>query len=181
MPRCQSQSKRSDSTCTGSSKTLGRGLGPLRKHWQPFSSQRSSGGPRRLNCKTCLTLPVRQAELDIPKLAKKAVDGYRVLLACTKSLTESLLNHTDLDAAAYNSSVEEARAQMRKTKALLGLADLQLLCKSKVPFVSQQMKRSKETGAWLNNLPNTLNGTVDTIFRIEIPNCVSVRRPFSLF
>jgi hypothetical protein len=141
-------------------KDVGARFGPIEEALATVFLPALLGGVRRLNYKTCLTLPVRQAELDIPKLAKKAVDGYRISLACTNSLTESLLNHTDLDAAAYNSTIKEARARMRKMKALLGLADHQLLCNAKVPFVSRRMKRSKEAGVWLNNLPNTLNSTV---------------------
>ena len=45
-------------------------------------------------------------------------------------------------------------------KALRGLSGLQTMCNAERKFVSRRMGRSKETGAWLNSLPNTLNGTV---------------------
>ena len=58
--------------------------------------------------------------------AKKAGDGYRESVACTKILTESLLNRSDLDTVGYNSSITAARSQkMHKARALLGLAELQ--------------------------------------------------------
>ena len=89
------------------------------------------------------------------------MDGYRVSIVCTKTLTESLLDHSDLETVAYTSSVvKEARVQMRKARTLLGLAELQMLCNVKQPVVSRRMKRAKETGGWLNTLPNSLNGTV---------------------
>ena len=88
------------------------------------------------------------------------MDGYRASLEATKALTASLLARTDLDAAGYASTVKEARSRTRKTKALRGLSDLKTLCNAKDKFVSRRMMRSKETGGWLNNLPNTLNGTV---------------------
>ena len=37
---------------------------------------------------------------------------------------------------------------------------LKTLCNAKPKLVSRRMMRAKETGAWLNNLPNTLNDTV---------------------
>ena len=51
---------------------------------------------------------------------------------------------------------------MRKTKALRGLSALKTLCNAEDQHASRRMVRAKETGAWLNSLPNTLNGTVLT-------------------
>jgi hypothetical protein len=108
-----------------------------------------------------LALPVLKAGLGIPNPAKKAADGYRASIACTKTLTESLLDRSDLDTVAYNSSVTEARTQMRKARTLLGLAELQMLCNTEEPVISRRMKRAKDNGeGWLNTLPNSLNGTV---------------------
>jgi hypothetical protein len=106
------------------------------------------------------TLLVRQAGLNIPNPAKKAGDGYRASLEYTKALTASLLARTDLDAIGYADSVKEARTRTRKMKALRGLFDLMTLCKAEDRYASRRMVRSKETEAWLNSLPNTLNGTV---------------------
>ena len=108
-----------------------------------------------------LALPVCQAGLGIPNPAKKAADGYRASIACTKTLTQSLLDRSDLDTVAYNSSVTDARTQMRKARrALLGLAELQMLCNAEEPVVSRRMKRAKDTDGRLNTLPNSLNCTV---------------------
>ena len=106
------------------------------------------------------TLPVRQAGLNLPDPAKRAVDGYRASLECTKALAASLIARSDLDAVGCAAIVTEARSQTRKTKALRGLSDLKTLCNAKDKFVSRRMLRSTETGSWLNNLPNSLNGTV---------------------
>jgi hypothetical protein len=90
-------------------------------------------------------------------------------LECIKALTASLLARTDLDAVGYARTVKEARSRTRKTKALRGLFDLKTLCNAKDKFVSQRMMRSKEKGGWLNNLPNTLNGTVLLSERRRVP------------
>ena len=81
-------------------------------------------------------------------------------MECTKALTASLIDGKDLDANGYASNVKEARARTRKTKALRGLSTLKTLCNAEPKLVSRRMMRAKETGAWLNNLPNTLNDTV---------------------
>ena len=57
-------------------------------------------------------------------------------------------------------AVKEVQAWTRKTKALRGLSNLKTLCNTEPKLVSRRMLRAKETGAWLNNLSNTLNGTV---------------------
>ena len=118
------------------------------------------GGKEGEQLRDLFTLPVRQAGLNIPNPAKKAGDGYQASLECTKALTASLLARSDLDAIGYAGSVKEARARTRKTKALRGLSDLKTLCKAEDRYPSRRMVRAKETGAWLNNLPNTFNGTV---------------------
>ena len=82
------------------------------------------------------TLPVRQAGLNLPNPATRAVDGYRASLECTKTLTASLLARTGLDASAYAITVKEARARTRKTKVLRGLSDLQTLCNAQDKLVS---------------------------------------------
>jgi hypothetical protein len=45
-------------------------------------------------------------------------------------------------------------------KALRGLSALKTLCNTEDRHASRRMVRAKETVAWLNNLSNTLNGTV---------------------
>jgi hypothetical protein len=108
-----------------------------------------------------LALPVCQAGLGIPNPAKKAADGYRASIADTKTLTESLLDGSALDTVAYNSSVTNARTQMRKARrALLGLAELQMLCNAEEPVISRRMKLAKHTDGRLNTLPNSPNCTV---------------------
>jgi hypothetical protein len=53
------------------------------------------------------TLPVRQAGLNLPNPAIRAVDGYRASLEYTKALTASLIDGTDLDANGYAGNVKE--------------------------------------------------------------------------
>ena len=88
------------------------------------------------------------------------MDGYRASLECTKALAASLIDGTDLDVNGYAGNVKEARARTLKTKALRGLSTLKTLCNAEHKYVSRRMMRAKETGAWLNNLPDSLNGTV---------------------
>ena len=45
------------------------------------------------------------------------------------------------------------------SKRLRGLSALKMLCNAEDRHDSHCMVGAKETGAWLNNLPNTLNGT----------------------
>ena len=107
-----------------------------------------------------LALSVCQAGLGIPNPTKTAADGFRASIACTKTLTESLLDHSELDTVSYSSSVTAARTKMRKARTMLGLAELQMLCNAEEPMASQRMIRAKDTGGWLNTLPSSLNGTV---------------------
>ena len=93
------------------------------------------------------TLPVRQAGLNLPNPAKRAKDGYRACLECTKAMTASLVARTDLDAIGYASNIKEARALMRKTKALRSLSALKTLCNTEDRYASRHMVRAKETGA----------------------------------
>ena len=59
---------------------------------------------------------------------------------------------------------------------LRGLSDLKPLCNAEDRYASQRMVRTNETGAWLNDLPNTLNGTV----LAEEEFCDSLRLRFGL-
>ena len=118
------------------------------------------GGKDSGQLRELFTLPVRQAGLNLPNPETQAVDGYRAFLECTKALTASLIAGTDLDANGCAGNVNEARARTRKTKALRGLSTLKTLCNAEPKLVSRRMMRAKETGAWLNNLPNSLKGTV---------------------
>ena len=95
-----------------------------------------------------LALPVHQAGLGIPNPAKKAAYGYRASIACKMTLTESLLDRSNLDMVTYNSSITEAWT-------LLGLAELQqmLYNAEEPPVISRRMKRVKVFGGWLNTLP----------------------------
>ena len=105
--------------------------------------------------------PVCQAGLNLLNPAKRAGDGCRASLECTKALTASLITCKDLDVNGFASNIKEARAQTRKTKALRGLSALKkTLCNAEDQHASRHMVRAKETGVWLNNPPNTLNGTV---------------------
>jgi hypothetical protein len=57
-------------------------------------------------------------------------------LECTKALTVSLIDGTDLDANGYAADVKEVRARTRKTKALRGLSHLTMLCNAEHKYVS---------------------------------------------
>jgi hypothetical protein len=136
-------------------------LGPSRRHWLAnVFIPALLGGKEDGQLRELFTLPVRQAGLNLPNPATRAVDRYRASLECTKALTVSLIDGTDLDANGYAAEVKEVRARTRKTKALRGLSNLMTLCNAEPKLVSRRMLRAKEIGAWLNNLPNTLNGTV---------------------
>ena len=105
------------------------------------------GGKDSGQLRELFTLPVRQAGLNLPNPAIRAVDGYRASLECTKALTASLIDGTDLDANGYAADVKEVRARTRKTKALRGLSNLKTLCNAEPKLVSRRMMRAKEKGA----------------------------------
>ena len=139
---------------------VGDHFGPIEEALETVFIPALFGGKDSGPLRELFTLPVRQAGLNLPNPAIRAVDGYRASLDCTKALTASLIAGTALDANGYAAEVSEVRARTRKSKALRGLSNLQTLCNAEHKHVSRRMMRARETGAWLNNIPNSLNGTV---------------------
>ena len=111
------------------------------------------GGKDGGQLRELFTLPVRQAGVNLPNPASRAVDGCRASLECTKALTFSLIDGKDLDANGYAGNVKEARARTRKTKALRGLSTLKTLCNAEHKYVSRRMMRAKRLGRGLTTSP----------------------------
>jgi hypothetical protein len=106
-----------------------------------------------------LALPVRRAGLGVPDPQQTAAHCHQASLACTEELTSTLRAGTDLDVQAHAAQASKQRRRLKKKKDEDEEESLQLLCAATLPATSRRMRQSKETGAWLTAMPNTLNGT----------------------
>jgi hypothetical protein len=106
-----------------------------------------------------LALPVRQAGLGIPDPVSSAQSCHKASVLCTTVLIRSLRTRQDLDVPGHAAQSALHRRRLRKKRDEDDTAALLQLCGQAGPVAARRMRRSRETGAWLTAMPNTLNGT----------------------
>ena len=106
-------------------------------------------------------LPVQQAGLGIPA-PNETTEGNRMtsILECTKLLTQSLQQGTDLDVAAYLADNKKGLRDAAVARTMEAETKLESLTSNLNPYYKRQISRARQTGSWLAVMPDTLNGTV---------------------
>jgi hypothetical protein len=101
------------------------------------------------------SLSTKFAGLGLPDPVQSAAESHKSSAVGTSLLAQSLRDGAQLDVAEHGRQVSQGRKDSQKRKATNSEELLESLCDG----ATAREKRARETGGWLNILPDSLNGT----------------------
>ena len=105
------------------------------------------------------SLSTKFAGLGLPDPVQSAAESHMSSAVGTSLLATSLRDGAQLDVAAHCKQVSHGRKSSQQRKATNSEELLESLCDGATAREKRRLERARETGGWLNILPDSLNGT----------------------